>query len=108
MKILLLTPISPIESHEVVTRAMNRFNETVNLIPLPYFADVSCRTYDQDYIPAYFSILKATRKPDMHRKLFKGRDVLVIGNTYKNEKFDMIIACQDTKEEVFDKYIEMI
>ncbi|MFW5889570.1 MAG: hypothetical protein ACOCUD_04235 [Bacillota bacterium] len=111
MKILLLTSINPVIAGDLYNQISQTYpleERNFKILCFPYFAYIQSRKDDQYYIPTYFSMLKASRENETHKKLYNERNILVIGNTYKSEKFDMIIAFNPRDEEVFDKYIKTI
>lgn len=110
MKVLLLTPISPIVSSDIYHQITEMYAKTnVGVLCFPFFAELRVQLHGSEYVPAFFAMLQASLEPEMHKKLYDKQNMLVIGNTYKEEKFDMIIAYQkDFDEDIFDTYVEVI
>jgi len=111
MKILILTPINPVHAADVYVKLAKHFNEEkrkLNLICYPFFAEMESMKSDKDYLPTFFSMLKAAVTKEMQKKLYNTDKTVVIGNTYKQDKFDIIISFNDIDEEVFDKYLETL
>lgn len=94
MKILLLTPVDPIISAFVYGHLVRSFDKKdVGIISFPFFAEVESRMHDKLYLPTLFAMLNTVRKDrKIHGKIYDRSNVLVIGNTYKDEKFDMIVS----------------
>lgn len=111
MKILILTSINPVISSTTYVRIANTLEEKgkkVNFLCFPFFADVDARNNEKQYLPTFFSMLKTSLKPEMKKKLYNKEHLVVIGNTYKEQKFDIIVALDEIEGEVFDSYIETI
>jgi hypothetical protein len=110
VKILVLTSINPVIAGSVYTRLANNFKDlkNVDFICYPFFAEITRYTKNQQYIPNFFAIIKSSFDPKVREKLFKYKDAVVIGNTYKKEDFDIVVAYNDLDEDMSDPYIEAL
>lgn len=115
MKILILTPINPIFSTQLTSQIYKKFGERkdLDIIPYSYIAEMKCMTQpDVEFVPAFFSVLKAAQHKKTQKKLYTKKHSITIGTTYKTEKFDSVVAFTgETGIEVglpFDSYIELI
>lgn len=115
MKILVLTSINPLLATDPFIKVTNHFSnikvepqEKISFLCYPFFAEIARVADNKEYLPTVFSMMQASMKPNMNKKLFKEKNVVLFGNTYKNQKFDMIISYEDLNSEVFDNYVEMI
>lgn len=107
MKILLLTPIDPINSAFYYNQLLNYFtNKEVGIISFPFFAETYARMEDKMYLPSLFAMLQTSiNDRTVHNKLYNRSNILVVGNTYKKENFDMIISLGDEEENTYVKAI---
>lgn len=111
MKILILTPINPVHAADVYVKLAKHFNEEerkLNLICYPFFAEMESMKSNKEYLSTFFSMLRAAATKEMQKKLYNTGKTVVIGNTYKEDKFDIIISFNDLDDEVFDKYLETL
>jgi hypothetical protein len=110
MKILIVTSINPVIAGSVYTRLSNHFKDEQDLdfICYPFFAEITRYAKNQQYLPNFFAIIKSSFDPKVRMKLFKKKNTIVIGNTYKEEKFDIIVAYNDLDEDMRDPYIELL
>lgn len=111
MRVLILTSINPAIAGLAYSQIVNYFEKKekkLNIICYPFFAEMAVRTMDKQYIPSLFSMMKTSLETEMQRKLFNKKNTVVIGNTYKDQKFDIIVAFDDIENEPFDSYIETI
>lgn len=116
MRILVLTSISPVIAGDAYAKIANHFQrkhnnkieKKVEFLCYPFFAEISSNADNREYIPTFFAMLRASLDKDMQKKLFKRDNVVVIGNTYKKQDFDMVVKLDDINSEVFDSYIETI
>ena len=106
MRILVLTPINPVWNQEVYSKILKK-HKSKDVLCFPFFAEMRSQLNDQAYIPTYFAMIKTSLDKDMQRKLYNRKNMIVIGNTYKEQKFDMIVALkEDIDSEYFDSYIK--
>ena len=112
MRVLVLTSISPVISGDVYRQVLNHFkkkSEQRGILCFPFFAEVRSQMKNQHYIPTFFSMLKVSLDEDMQRKLYDRKNMIVIGNTYKKQNFDIVVAFKEDEEsKYFDTYIEHI
>lgn len=109
MKILILTSLNPVIAGSLYSYVMNNFTDEekgkLNILCFPFFAEIT----DKEYIPSLFAMLKTSLDPKIHNKIYVNKKHnIVIGNTYINEKFDMIVSYAAKDDEIFDTYIELI
>jgi hypothetical protein len=105
MKILLLTPIDPIVSAYVYGQLLNTFNnKEVGIVSFPFFAETYARIHDKMYVPSLFAMLQTVIKDKkVHDKIYNRSNILVVGNSYKNEKFDMIVSFGSEEDNTYIK-----
>lgn len=111
MRVLILTSINPAIAGLAYSQVVNYFEKKekkLNIICFPFFAEMAVRTEDKEYLPSLFSMMKNSLETDMQRKIYNKKNTVVIGNTYKDQKFDFIVAYDDISNEPFDSYIETI
>lgn len=111
MKILILTPINPVHAADVYSKLSNHFNNEkrkINFICYPFFAEMEAMKNDKEFLPTFFAMINAAESPKIKSKLYNRKRTVVIGNTYKTDKFDSIISFNDLDDEVFDKYLEVL
>lgn len=115
MRVLILTPINPVIAGDAYIKISNHFNKKqdkvvkkLHFLCFPFFADVSAQMKNKEYLPMFFSMIDTSLDKDMQKKLYKEENIVVIGNTYKDQKFDMIVSLEYDEEVPFDNYIEMI
>lgn len=113
MKILILTPINPIIAGVAYSKISNSFTdspikETSDFICYPFFAEMGARMHNKEYLPNLFAMMSAVTKSDTRAKIFTKRNSIVIGNSYKDEKFDIVVSLEYDENEVFDTYIESL
>lgn len=111
MKILILTPINPVHAADVYSKLGKHFNEEkrkINFICYPFFAEMEAMKNNKEFLPTYFSMIRAAEQPKIKKKLYNKERTVVIGNTYKTDKFDIILSFNDVDEDVFDKYLEVL
>lgn len=103
MKILLLTPIDPITSSYIYGQLSQTFDKKeVGIVSFPFFAETYARMHDGLYLPSFFAMLNVPRKDrKVHDKIYNRSNILVIGNTYRDEKFDMIISYGEESENTY-------
>jgi len=103
MKILLLTPIDPVTSAYVYGQLLNELTEKeVGIVSFPFFAETYARMNDAMYVPAFFAMLKTVIEDrKVHGKIYNRSNILVIGNSYKSEKFDMIISYGEEEDNTY-------
>lgn len=108
MKILLLTPIDPISNIEYYNKLTDFFtNKEVGIVSIPFFAETYARMYDKLYLPSFFAMLKTIRDDrDLRGKVYNRSNILVIGNSYTTDKFDMIISLGDEEDNYYIKAIK--
>lgn len=107
MKILLLTPIDPVNSAYVYGQLLQIFDKKdVGIVSFPFFAETYARMHDGLYLPSLFAMLNVMRKDrKVHDKIYNRSNILVVGNTYRNEKFDMIISYGEEEDNTYIKSI---
>jgi hypothetical protein len=109
MKMLLLTPLNPVLSRELYIKLSEKYQKTnVNVLSFPFFAAIAEELDEREYIPSYFAMIKDSLEPELHKKLYDKKRTLVIGNVYKEEKFDIIVSFGYKEDEIFDNYLEML
>lgn len=109
MKVLILTPINPILTQELYVTLQKKYHKTnVEVISFPFFAEMQSMLKNKSYIISYFAMLLSSLQPEVHKILYKKQNLIFIGNTYKDEKFDLILSFGFDENEVFDTYIETI
>ncbi|RLI49409.1 hypothetical protein DRO61_05135 [Candidatus Bathyarchaeota archaeon] len=118
MNILLLTPINPVLAADVynkVSRQLKYDSEKVGFLCYPFFAEVACMEENRAYLPRLFSMMLTSLEKEMNKKLYNKNVNIVIGNAYKTQHFDIVIAMandtayiDDEGEEVYDSYIQEI
>lgn len=102
MKILLLTPIDPINSALYYHKLLDNFTKKeVGIISFPFFAETYARMEDKMYLPAFFAMLKSIEDPKTHHKVFDRSNIIVVGNMYNTEKFDMIISLGSEEDNTY-------
>ncbi len=110
MKVLILTSINPVLSGSTYSKLTNSLKGEIeaDFMCYPFIADMIVRSEDKSYLPAFFSVIEATSKREIREKVYKNPNRVVIGNCYKQERFDFIVSFNDTNSEPFDPYIEKI
>jgi hypothetical protein len=110
MRILILTPISPLYSAEIYSEIAKLYEKTnVGILCFPFFAYARAETYALEYMPTYFSMIRQSLEPSINKKLYDKQNIVVIGNVYKDQNFDLIVSYDRSEEdEPFDSYIEAI
>jgi len=111
MRVLVLTSINPVIAVDAYSKISNYFEQKekkLNYLCFPFFAEMKVRLEGGDYIPSFFAMLETSLEKNMQRKLYNSKNVVVIGNTYKNQKFDHVIMFDDLDNENFDSYLETI
>ncbi len=109
MRVLILTPINPVLAGAVyrdLAALAEEKEKKMNFLCFPFFAEIECVKNNKPYLPTFFSMLEASFYKDVQRKLYNKKNVVVIGNTYKRQKFDVVVACDLLKEDVFDRYLD--
>lgn len=108
MKILILTSINPVSTVDLTKEIFNKYAKKAGIISFPFFANTQAYMANQAYIPTYFSMIKSSRDEPLHNKLFGNKHTIVIGNTLKDEKFDLVVAFEDVRNEFFDSYMSEV
>jgi len=111
MRILVLTPINPVLAIDAYTKITNYFEQKelkLNALCFPFFAQMKVHLDGGEYIPTFFSMIEKSLEKEMGRKLYNSKNMVVVGNTYKDQKFDHVISFDDLESEPFDSYIETI
>lgn len=111
MRVLVLTSINPVIAIDAYSKISNYFEEKekkLDFLCFPFFAEMKARLADQDYIPTFFAMIETSLTTEMQRKLYKKKNTVVIGNTYKNQKFDHVVVFDDLDNKHFDSYIEKL
>lgn len=110
MKILVLTSINPViavDNYVKIAKYFENKSKKVNFLSFPFFAQMTVELEQKSYIPAFFAMIQASLKNPLHSKLYGKKNTVVIGNVYKDEKFDHIVSLDDLDSEVFDAYLEV-
>ena len=111
MRVLVLTSINPIIAIDSYSKISNYFEEKekkLDFLCFPFFAEMKAQLSDQDYIPTFFAMIETSLTTEMQRKLYKKKNTVVIGNTYKDQKFDHVVVFDDLDNKHFDSYLEKI
>lgn len=111
MRVLVLTSINPVIAIDAYTKISNYFEEKekkLNFLCFPFFAEMKVRLEGGDYIPSYFAMIETSLQKEMQRKLYNSKNIVVIGNTYKDQKFDHVVVFDDLDAKHFDSYISKI
>jgi len=118
MNILLLTPINPVLCADVMNKVSTQLEydkEKVGILCFPFFAEVACMNENKAYLPRLFSMLLTSLGKDMNKKLYNKNVNIVIGNAYKTQYFDIVVAVDnnvayvdDEGKEVYDNYIQEV
>lgn len=111
MRVLVLTSINPIIAGTTYARLDNHFKEKkpkIHYLCFPFFAEMDVQTNGKEYIPTLFAMMKTSMTQEMQRKLYDKKNMIVIGNTYKEQKFDIVVALDEMDHEVFDGYLESL
>lgn len=109
MKILILTPISPVEAGVAYSRIVNHFqeNKKIDVLSIPVFADIHSRMHNKEYLPSFFAMLKGSEQQKTKYKLYLNHHTVMVGNIYKTHKFDYVISLDHDDEELpYDLYLE--
>lgn len=108
MKILLLTPIDPINSAYYYHKLLDHFDKKeVGIVSFPFFAETYARLEDKMYLPSFFAMLKSVDDPKTRHTVFNRSNILVVGNMYNTEKFDMIISLGSEEENTYVNAIKI-
>ena len=112
MDILILTSINPVKSSVLYSYLSNEIKHdgTVNFLCFPYFADLRAQLKNLNYIASFFSMISLMNIKEEKEKIFDKDINIVIGNIFKPQKFDFIIALDERvdEEEPFDSHIELL
>lgn len=110
MKVLILTPINPVTSAELYHYFTEIYRDkNVGILCFPFFAEMRAQIHGSEYVPTYFAMIKSSLEPDLNAKLYDKKNMIVIGNVYQDEHFDLIVALEnDPEKEYFDGYLELI
>ena len=111
MRVLVLTSINPVITIDAYSKISNYFEEKekkLDFLCFPFFAEMKAQLSDQDYIPTFFAMIETSLTTEMQRKLYKKKNTVVIGNTYKDQKFDHVVVFDDLDNKHFDSYLEKI
>ena len=111
MRILVLTSINPviaIDAYNKISRYFEEKEKKLDFLCFPFFAEMKCQMEQVEYIPTFFAMLETSMTTEMQRKLYKKKNTVVIGNTYKDQSFDFVVAFDDIDAAPFDSYLESI
>jgi hypothetical protein len=110
MRVLILTPINPLYSAEIYHELAAMYNKTnVGILCFPFFAYARSQSNNLDYVPTYFAMIQQSLEPLLNRRLYDKQNMIVIGNVYKDQQFDLIVSYNKNQEdEMFDTYLETI
>ena len=106
MRILLLTTITPTQAvidYKELTDGLKR--EDMNLISIPFFAEIEALNNDKLYVPTVFSMYRAMTKTKVKEKIYDKKHTVIIGNSYKSEKFDIILSLGNSSDDYYTKMI---
>ena len=97
MNVLILTSINPVLAGDVYTKATKELKipDNVGFLCYPFFAEMKCQMENKPFLPVFFAMLKEAEKVKMNKKLFNKEINIVIGNCYKSQEFDIIVAVDD-------------
>lgn len=108
MKMLILTPINPVDAGMAYSIIANHLQEkeNVEVLSIPVFAEIHAQMEGKEYIPGFFAMLKGSEEVNTKNKLYQKEHTIVVGNIYKSHKFDYIISLDYDDEDLpFDPYI---
>jgi hypothetical protein len=110
MRVLILTSINPVLNVEIYRVLSSKYSKTnVEVLSFPFFAEMKKQVHGGAYIPIYFSMIQAAiADENLRKKLYAKQNTIVIGNVYKEEKFDYIISYNELGEETFDSFIDTV
>jgi len=119
MNVLVLTSINPVIAGDLYTKMTNELGtpDNVGFLCYSFFAEMKCQMENKPFLPVYFAMLKAAEEKKMNKKLFDKNINIVIGNCYKSQAFDIIVAVddmdrvsEDPEEEdlAFDTYLTTV
>lgn len=110
MNILILTPISSVYAAELYNFLSKKldYNKDVGFLCFPFFAETKSMLTDTAYVPNLFAMIRSFQDEDMKKNLMNKKINIVIGNTYNDTKYDMIVSFKAHENEVFDSYLELI
>lgn len=111
MKILILTSINPVLAESIYGRiSYNIRQDNISFLCYPFFAEMKSRLEEGvEFLPAFFAMIRVSiQDKELRKKLYDKKNTIVIGNTYKEEKFDIVVAFDDMNDEFFDTYIEVL
>lgn len=90
-------------------------NDELGYLCFPFFAEMQCMRDNKAYIPAFFSMIDAAQGSELKKQLFNKKNIIVVGNCYKSQEFDMIVTFDDLdtighEDEgvFFDTYLNMV
>jgi hypothetical protein len=109
MRVLVLTSINPVIAIDTYTKIANYFEQKekkLNALCFPFFAQMKIQLDGEgEYIPTFFSMIENSLQKEMNRKLYNSKNMVVVGNTYKDQKFDHVVVFDDLDAEHFDSYV---
>ncbi|MFW6312199.1 MAG: hypothetical protein ACOC1K_08215 [Nanoarchaeota archaeon] len=107
MKILLLTPIDTVNNSIYYTQLVDFLKErNVLVLSIPFFAETNAIMEERFYLPTLFSMLKTLKENNkVKRKVYGNGNLLLVGNSYKDHEFDMIISLGSEED---DTYMEAL
>ena len=115
MNVLILTPINPVWAGNAYKRITDEIKrpDNVGFLCYPFFAEMKCQMENKPYLPVFFAMLKAAQKEEMNKKLFDKKINIFIGNCYKSQDFDIIVAideldAKNNEGQPYDGYLETI
>lgn len=115
MKILILTSINPLLASDPFVKIANHFESKegqgkakVGALCYPFFAEIGRMEQNKEYLPTLFSMMRAATEPKMRRKLFDRKHMFLVGNSYRSEKFDLIVSFDDINSETFCTYTDAL
>lgn len=109
MKILILTPINPVDVGPAYARIANYFqeNKKVEVLSIPVLAEIQARMEDKEYVANLFAMLKGSEIQKAKYRLYLNDYTIMIGNLYKSHKFDFVISLDydEDSDLPFDLYL---
>ena len=106
MKILILTPINPVLCGDVFKKVYKKLDGLKNVDVFSYSvaAEILALKDNKSFIVAFFAMAKAALG-DKTQKLLNRKDhSIMVGNTYKDEEFDMIVAVDTNYNDISDEF----
>lgn len=107
MKILLLTPVDPVNNAIYYNELLKYFDKKeVELLSIPFFANTYAMMNEANYLPSLFAMFKSMTDERTKKTVLSTENYVVIGNSYNTEKFDMILSLGDESDNIYIKMLE--